>query len=162
VEIRSAIPTNLQLKLSIAIRQTTVIVENPATLVDPYRTGTLHRAGPDAMEHASIASPGRSVIDLVKSQPGWLVESNGTLHPPGSEYQTQYVVDGVPLMDNRSPSFAPEIEANDVESMSILTASFPAEYGRKLGGVVEISTLRDIGQGLHGKAVASGGSFDTR
>ena len=89
--------------------------------------------GTDTLEHRSTALPGRSVIDLVNSQPGWLLESNGVLHPRGSEYQTQYVVDGIPLTDNRSPSFAPEIEADDAESMTILTANFPAEYGRKLG-----------------------------
>ena len=33
--------------------------------------------------------------------------------------KTQFVVDGIPLMDNRSPSFGPEIEADDVQSMSI-------------------------------------------
>ena len=70
-------------------------------------------------------------------------------------------MDGIPLTDNRSPSFAPEIEADDAESVTILTANFPAEYGRKLGGVVEISTARNLRQGLHGQFVASGGSFGT-
>ena len=54
------------------------------------------------------------------------------LHPRGSEYQTQYVVDGIPLTDNRSPSFAPEIEANDAESMTILTANFPQNMAGSL------------------------------
>ena len=83
------------------------------------------------------------------------------LHPRGSEYQTQFVVDGIPLTDNRSPSFGPEIEADDVQSMSIYTAGIPAEYGRKMGGVVEVNTLQDSQPGFHGQAVLSGGSFDT-
>src|SRR5689334_7656883 len=70
VEIRTAIPANLQFKLSVATTQTTVLVENPDTSVDPYRIGTINRTGPDTLEHASIASPGRSLIDLVSSQPG--------------------------------------------------------------------------------------------
>ncbi len=45
--------------------------------------------------------------DLVNSQPGWLYEGNAVLHPRGSEYQTQFVVDGIPLTDNRSPGFGP-------------------------------------------------------
>jgi hypothetical protein len=97
----------------------------------------------------------------VNSQPGWLYEGNAVLHPRGSEYQTQFVVDGVPLTDNRSPSFGPEIEADDVQSMTIYTAGFPAEYGRKMGGVVELNTLEDSQPGFHGQAVLSGGSFDT-
>jgi hypothetical protein len=55
------------------------------------------------------ALPGRSMQDLVNSQPGWLYEGNAVLHPRGSEYQTQFVVDGIPLTDNRSPSFGPEL-----------------------------------------------------
>lgn len=161
VEVRSAISAELRIQLLLAPAQTAVDVRDSDTLVDPHRTGTTNRVGTDTLEYRSTASPGRSVIDLVNSQPGWLLESNGVLHPRGSEYQTQYVVDGVPLTDNRSPSFAPEIEADDAESMTILTANFPAEYGRKLGGVVEISTVRDARQGFHGKFVASGGSFDT-
>ena len=43
--------------------------------------------------------------------------------------------------------------------MSILTAGYPAEYGRKLGGVIEVTTERDSRPGLHGKADLSGGSF---
>ncbi len=161
VELRSAISVELRIQLSVATTQTAVEVRDSDTLVDPHRTGTLNRVGSDTLEHRSTALPGRSVIDLVNSQPGWLLESNGVLHPRGSEYQTQYVVDGVPLTDNRSPSFAPEIEADDAESVTILTANFPAEYGRKLGGVVEISTTHDSRPGLHGQFVASGGSFDT-
>jgi hypothetical protein len=98
---------------------------------------------------------------LVNSQPGWLYEGNAVLHPRGSEYQTQFVINGIPLTENRSPSFGPEIEANDLSSMSVYTAGFPAEYGRKMGGVVELHTIRDTNPGLHGQVVLSGGSYDT-
>ncbi len=97
----------------------------------------------------------------MNSQPGWLYEGNAVLHPRGSEYQTQFVVDGIPLTDDRSPSFGPEIEADDVQSLSIYTAGIPAEYGRKMGGVIEVNTLQDLQPGLHGQLVLSGGSFDS-
>ena len=45
--------------------------------------------------------------------------------------------------------------------MSIYTAGIPAEYGRKMGGVVEVNTIADTKPGMHGKVVLSGGSFDT-
>src|SRR6266404_16489 len=62
---------------------------------------------------------GRSFIDLVNQQPGWLLEANGVLHPRGSEYQVQYVVDGIPLYDNRSPAFAQSLGADEFESMTV-------------------------------------------
>ena len=88
--------------------------------------------------------------NVVNTAPGWLLEANGILHPRGSEYQVQYVVDGLPITDNRSPSFAPELDADGVHSMSILTGGYPAEYGRKLGGVIEVVTAANPRQGLHG------------
>jgi hypothetical protein len=97
----------------------------------------------------------------VNTQPGWLLEANGILHPRGSEYQTQYVVDGLPLTDNRSPAFAPELDADAVHSMSILTGGYPAEYGRKLGGVIEVVTSGQARQGFHGRIAAAAGSFAT-
>jgi len=161
VEIRSAIPAEHQAKLSLAAVNTSVVVGDRATLIDPHRTGTINRIGSDGIANRFPSLPGRSLVDLVNSQPGWLYEGNAVLHPRGSEYQTQFVVDGVPLTDNRSPSFGPEIEADDVQSMSVYTANFPVEYGRKMGGVVEVTTAKDTREGFHGKALASGGSFST-
>jgi hypothetical protein len=88
-------------------------------------------------------------------------EANGVLHPRGSEYDVQFVVDGLPLTQNRSPAFAPSIDAGDVESLRVLTASFPAEYGRKLGGIVEVTTKKDVQAGWHARFDAGGGSFST-
>jgi hypothetical protein len=94
-------------------------------------------------------------------QPGWLFEANGVLHPRGSEYQTQFVIDGMPMNENRSPAFAPGLETDQVTEMTVMTANIPAEYGRKLGGVIEVTTTHDIVTGLHGSASVGGGSFDT-
>ena len=161
VEIRSAVPEEFRISLSLAAVNTSVTVNDTETLVDPHRTGSVNRIGSETLETRPTALPGRSVVDLVNSQPGWLYEGNAVLHPRGSEYDTQFVVDGVPLTDNRSPSFGTEIEADDVQSLSIYTANIPAEYGRKLGGVIEVVTAKDPRLGFHGKAVLAGGSFAT-
>ncbi len=161
VEVRSAIPIEQSIHLSLASVNSTVVVNDSDTLIDPHQTETVNRIGLDTIDSRATSLPGRSLQDLVNSQPGWLYEGNAVLHPRGSEYQTQFVVDGIPLIDNRSPSFGPEIEADDVESMNIYTAGIPAEYGRKMGGVVEVNTLEDARPGLHGQVVLSGGSFDT-
>ena len=147
--------------LGLAALQSQVSVRADETLVDPRQTASMNRIGADSIQSRVLALPGRSLPDLVSTQPGWLLEANGVLHPRGSEYQTQYVVDGLPLTDNRSPSFAPEIQADSVHSMGILTGGFPAEYGRKLGGIIEIATAEDASRGFRGTFGAAGGSFGT-
>jgi len=161
VEIRSSIPAEYTFQLKLSLVKESVTVSAGDTLIDPDQAGSVSQIGTDLIQSRLSSIPGRSIQDLVNSQPGWLYEGNAVLHPRGSEYQTQFVVDGIPLTDNRSPSFGPEIEADDVESMSIYTAGIPAEYGRKMGGVVEVNTLQDSQAGFHGQVVLSGGSFDS-
>ena len=161
VEIHSALPTEYSVQLKLPTVNQSITVSTDNTLIDPDQAGSVSQIGTDFIENRLGSVPGRSIQDLVNSQPGWLYEGNAVLHPRGSEYQTQFVVDGIPLTDNRSPSFGPATEADDVESISIFTAGFPAEYGRKMGGVVEVNTLQDAQPGFHGEAVLSGGSFDS-
>jgi hypothetical protein len=161
IEIRSALPAEYVIKLNIAALSTAVDVTAEPTLLDPERTTTINHLDSKAITDRPSSLPGRSLPDLVDSQPGWLFEGNAVLHPRGSEYQTQFVIDGIPLTDNRSPGSGPELEADDVNSLNIYTAGIPAEYGRKMGGVVEVNTARDPQSGLHGEVVLSGGSFDT-
>ena len=161
LEIRVSVPTEHTIQLQLTALNQSVDVTAADTLIDPDRAGAVSEIGKDQIDERVSSPPGRSLQDLVNTQPGWIYEGNAVLHPRGSEYQTQFVVDGIPLTDNRSPSFGPEIEADDVQSMSIYTAGFPAEYGRKMGGVVEVNTLEDSQDGLHGQLVLSGGSFDS-
>jgi outer membrane cobalamin receptor len=161
IEIRSEVPVHVAVILGVAPVTTQVEVSDAATLVDPYRTGTEYSIGRRMLDESLGAQPGRELLDLVDEEPGWLYEANGVLHPRGSENDVQYVVDGLPITQNRSPAFAPSFDVDDVESMRVLTASYPAEYGRKLGGVIEVTTGKDAPSGLHGQLDADGGSFST-
>jgi hypothetical protein len=161
VDIHSSLPTEYRIQLKLPAVNESVTVTATNTLIDPDQAGSVSQIGADVIENRLSSIPGRSLQDLVNSQPGWLYEGNAVLHPRGSEYQTQFVVDGIPLTDNRSPSFGPAIDADDVQSMSIYTAGIPAEYGRKMGGVVEVNTLQNSQPGFHGQVVLSGGSFDS-
>jgi TonB-dependent Receptor Plug Domain len=161
VELRSEVPLRVPVTLGVAPVATQIQVTDNATLVDPSRTGSIYSVGRQTIDQEMAAQPGRNLSDLVNQQPGWLYEANGVLHPRGSEYDVQYVFDGLPLTQNRSPAFAPEFDADDVDSMRVLTAAFPAEYGRKLGGVVEVTTVKDLPGGLHGQVDVNGGSFSS-
>ena len=161
IEIRSAIPVEFAVHLALAAVSTSVTVQAADTLVDPHSATSVNQIGSETIASRTTSLPGRSLQDLVDSQPGWLYEGNAVLHPRGAEYQTQFVVDGIPLTDNRSPGSGPEIDADDATSISVYTAGIPAEFGRKMGGVVEVNTLKDTQPGMHGQFNLSGGSFDT-
>ncbi|HUJ21580.1 MAG TPA: carboxypeptidase-like regulatory domain-containing protein, partial [Bryobacteraceae bacterium] len=76
VEVQSALPKVLTLVLTVAPIATTVTVTDSQTLIDPNRVGTVNRIGSDTIAGRPASLPGRSIVDLVNSQPGWLYEGN--------------------------------------------------------------------------------------
>jgi outer membrane receptor protein involved in Fe transport len=162
IEIRSSLPTFHRVTLTLAAVAEPIEVAARSTLLDERQTTTAHRLGTETLQHRTATLPGRALPELVNTQPGWLLEANGILHPRGSEYHTQYVTDGLPLTDNRSPAFAAEIEPEDVEAVTILTGGYPAEYGRKLGGVIEVTTAAQAQHGFHARLTAGIDSLATR
>ena len=161
IELRSALPQTREVTLSIQPIQSTVEVTEADTLLDLDQPTNARYIGSREIKDRPVALPGRGVVNLVTAEPGWTFEANGVLHPRESEYDTQFVVNGFPMYDNRSPAFSPAADADNVESMKVYTSGIPAEFGEKLGGVVEINTQRNTSPGFHGTGVAQGGSFAT-
>ncbi len=161
VEIRSELPQKISVVLSVATVSQTVEVKDSDTLLDTTNPGNTYQLGAPTLRDWAATTPGRQAVDVVQSQPGWVLEANGVLHPRGSEYDTQYVVDGLPILNNRSPAFSPSDDLEDVQSVKTYTSGIPPEFGRKVGGVVETTTDRNPARGVHGTAILGGGSFDT-
>jgi hypothetical protein len=106
IEIRSSLPTTVvKIQLQLPEVNQSISVRAANTLSDPDEAGSVSQVGAEFIQDRLSSVPGRDLQDLVNSQPGWLYEGNAVLHPRGAEYQTQFVVDGIPLTDNRSPSF---------------------------------------------------------
>jgi hypothetical protein len=160
VEIRSAVPQQLDVALTLGVVATELTVRDTAPLLDGKQPTLLLQAGREQLDETLGTTLGRSTIDVVTTMPGWLLEANAVLHPRGSEYDTQYVIDGMPLYDNRSVGFAPAFENDEFEAVSVLTGGIPAEYGRRLGGVIALDTRRTGNPGYSGDAKFQTGSFE--
>ncbi len=159
IEIRSEIPQVREITLALEKMETAIQVLDSASLLDPRQAGTVFQVERRELEQKPFSTPGRGATSIVNTLPGWLMEANSVLHPRGSEYDTQYLIDGMPLADNRSPAFAPAIETDGLEAVHVFTANIPAEYGRRLGGVIELFTRRNDQPGHHPEVVLRGGSF---
>lgn len=160
VTVASALATSVTAQMDLA-KVSAVVTVPAAPLLDPEQISNVATISQAEIAQQLAVQPGRRLFDLVNGQPGWLFEQNGVLHPRESEYDVQFLVDGIPLTDNLSPAFSPGLESNDVEAMQVRTAGFAAEYGRDLGGVVDVTTRRQANAGWHGDVAAQGGSFDT-
>jgi hypothetical protein len=161
VEIRSAVPQAREVRLRLGPVATQVTVRANAPLLDTSQPELVMQAGRRQLDETLGTTPGRSLTDVVTTMPGWLLEANAVLHPRGSEYDTQYVIDGMPLYDNRSLAFAPAFENSEFEAVNIMTASIPAEYGRRLGGVITLDTRRVSVPGHSSEIDFQTGSYGT-
>lgn len=161
IPIVSSVPAERTLRLHLVTQTESVHVSAEPALLSPDQATSPIRLGSDTVDEHIQGVPGRSLIDLINTLPGWLYEGNAVLHPRGSEYQTQYVLDGVPIQDNRSPGFGPTFDADELQAVTVYTAGFPAEFGGSLGGVIALDTIRNSLPGWRGSLTTTAGGLQT-
>ena len=160
VDIRSAVPIDLDLTLAVASATTTVqVVGHAEDLIerDPTAHTDVDRSLIEKMPLES-SSGLNQVITL--ASPGVVADSNGFFHPIGDHAQTQFSIDNQPITDQQSKLYSNQISQDAVESMEIITGVAPAEYGDKSSLVVHIVTKSGLDQAKPIGSVSLGyGSF---
>ena len=76
IEVRSAVPIEIRVRLSLASVRTEVKVTDSGTLIDPLSSSSASQIGTQQIQQRLSSLPGRSVQDLVLSQPGWLAQGS--------------------------------------------------------------------------------------
>src|SRR3984893_3767281 len=76
VEIRSEVPLYVKVTLGLASIVTQVQVTASETLAYPNQTSPVPAVGPQMIQEDGPPHPGRGLLDLVNSLPGWAYEAN--------------------------------------------------------------------------------------
>ena len=162
IDLESTIPASIELSLSLAgtTAAVTVTGDNSAVL-EQDRTSSDTDLNQTLLERPIGAAPSRAIESMVASAPGFVTDDNGRMHPRGSESQVQYVVDGVPVTDNMSAIFSTSLDARTLRTVEVLTGGIPAEFGDKLGGVINVNTRSGLEGPTQGGLSLSGGSLST-
>jgi Carboxypeptidase regulatory-like domain len=160
VEVRSAVPVNVRVSLTVAGSSSSVTVEAGADLVENDPTGhtDVDRALFDKIPLESQSSSLSSLVTL--ASPGVAADSNGLFHGLGDHASNSFSVDGQPITDQQSKVFSNQIPVDSVASLEVIPGAPPAEYGGKTSLVI-VATTRS-GQGIttpHGSVNASYGTF---
>src|SRR5215469_11379749 len=163
VDVRSAVPSNLKIALTLAGSTSNVTVE--ATGADLIETEpTPHTdVDRDLFDKLPLESSTSSLSSLVTlAAPGVVADSNGLFHGLGDHAENSFSVDGQPITDQQSKIFSNQLPVDSIQSMEVISGAPPAEYGDKTS-VVIVATTRS-GQGVttpHGSVSASYGTFGT-
>ncbi len=163
VDIRSAVPVDLSLRLAVQGSNTTVTVEGAAEdLLE--NTPTFHTdVDRGLFDKLPLESQSSSVSSLVTlASPGIAADSNGLFHGMGDHAENSFSLDGQPITDQQSKVFSNQIPIDAIQSMEVISGAPPAEFGDKTSVVIDVTTRS--GQGMttpHGSVAASYGSFGT-
>ncbi len=163
VNVKSAVPLTVDLKLALAGSNTTVSVEAASNMVATVSPSAHTVVSQRAITELPEPSPGAGLADLIaETSPSVVADSNGFFHPLGDHAEQTFVVDGQPDSNQQSKLFSTAIPTNAISSLNLVTAAPSAEYGDKTSLVVEATTRSGLGETKpHGEVETYYGSFGT-
>ena len=165
IALRSNIPSFVSIRLKLAERAESMVVsarEN-TTLIDVEATGTKTELNASNLARMPISVGSRGLEAALLSFPGFAPNANGAIHPRGAHNQMTYVIDGMPVSDQLTGSFANSVDPSIVETIELFTGNIPAEFGSKISGVANITTRSGLASGrkFSGNSQWSAAQFDT-
>ena len=165
VTLRTAAPVTLEIALQLEAQQETVdvSVNARATLIDAEATGTRSELSRATIERMPVQVGARGLEAVLLNFPGFAANANGAIHPRGAHNQMTYVIDGMPISDQFTGSFATSIDPSLVQTIELYTGDVPPEYGAKVSGVANITTRSgfDAGGKRFGTVEVGGAGYDT-
>src|SRR6267143_1007869 len=161
VDVRSSVPTGIQIALKLGTAATSITVEaNGGDLLE--KDPSFHTDVDTGLtERMPLESQSSSVSSLVTlATPGVVADSNGLFHGLGDHAENSFSVDGQPITDQQSKVFSNQIPLDSIQSLEAVSGGPPAEYGDKTSLVIKVTTRSGLGVTKPtGSVFSSYGSF---
>ena len=161
VDVRSGVPIDLDLALSLAGEATSVqVTGHTEELVE--RDPTMHVDLDQNLADKLPIEPSSGLnSQIMLASPGVAADANGFFHPMGDHAQTQYSIDNQPVTDQQSRIYSNQLPPDAVQSLEIMQGLAPPEYGDKSSLIVSVVTKSGLGQAPSGSLTAGYGSFSS-
>ena len=116
-----------------------IVVTGQAPVVDTTQTNTGDVYNETFLQEGTIGSAGRSFQNVMGMSAG--VQGGGNPSVLGStEGENAYLIDGMDSTDPVTSTFGTNFNFDAIQEISFQTGGFEAEYGRALGGIVNVVT----------------------
>jgi hypothetical protein len=129
--------TDLSMAMGAVAEAITVTAD--AVVVDPTQTTVQQNFGTNHLKYAAIGTAGRTYQTVLAQAPG--VTGGANPNVLGANLgQNNYMLDGVNTTDPVTHTFGSNLPFDAIQEVSIQTLGKDAEYGRAIGGVVNVVT----------------------
>ncbi|MFQ5789401.1 MAG: TonB-dependent receptor domain-containing protein [Acidobacteriota bacterium] len=130
--------------------------------IDPQRTGSARMLTAESL--GTLPSPiTQDVPALVRNlAPGAVLGHDNFIHMRGNELSLHQFVNGVSFLDNPHQHFTPGLSPQIFETVNFIAGGFPAEFGNRFGGILDITTRSGRTLNGRGRAALSLGTVSHR
>jgi Carboxypeptidase regulatory-like domain len=116
-----------------------VTVTTEAPLLDPTQASVAQTYDKNYLRDLPIGSGGRDYLSVLQAAPGSVSDGNPNVF--GSlNSENAYYIDGTDTTDPVTSTFGTNFNYDAIEEISYITAGYEAEYGRAIGGVINLVT----------------------
>jgi len=149
VDVRSSIPMEVPVKLAVAqlSESISVTASAPAAQLETDTSETHIDIDKSYIAKAPAAVASRAMEQIITSTPGFAKDENGRFHFQGAHSQSEYVVDGQTISDQTGVTFSNSIDPGIAQGIEIIYGNVPAEFGEKVGAVINLTTKSGLGLG---------------
>ena len=163
IDLRTTIPVDVPVRLELAALRESVTVTGETTTAQLETDTSASHIDLDKsyIARAAATTSGRAMEDLVTGTPGFAKDENGRFHFQGFHSQAQYVVDGQTISDQTGVTFSNSIDPGIAQSVEVIYGNVPAEYGEKIGAVINLSTKSGLSSPFQGDLSFGGARFGT-
>ena len=148
-QIRDSIVVSLSrvnkvnIAMTLARVSESVTVSGNTVVIDPTQTNTQVNLKEDFLKYASVGQNGRGYQDALEVIPGVADQDGAGGNPSffGANLgQNSYTIDGLNTTDPVTHTFSANFGFDAIQEIAVQTGGFEAEYGRAVGGIVNVIT----------------------
>ena len=155
---RAAPHIDLELR-PIADIRAEVTVSEQAKLLDETEAATITNISARQIQDLPAAKR-TQLTDVITPYVSSVVAGHDNfVHLRGNELSLNTFINGVSFYDNPHQIFTPGISPDIVQSVNVFTGGFPAEFGNRFGGILDIVTRGGFDANGHGSVTLGGGNF---
>src|SRR5437867_5074360 len=148
LEVRSPIPMELKIDLTPSLTEkVTVTADKDAAQLETDTSISHVDIDKSFIAKAPATSATRAMEQIVTSTPGFAKDENGRFHFQGAHSQSEYVIDGQTISDQTGVTFSNSIDPGIAQGIEIIYGNVPAEFGEKVGAVINLTTKSGLGGG---------------
>src|SRR5882724_9728077 len=162
IDVRSPITLELKLDLTPSLIEKVTVVGDKGVQLETDSSMSHIDIDKSFIAKAPATVASRAMEEIITSTPGFAKDENGRFHFQGAHSQSEYVIDGQTISDQTGVTFSNSIDPGIAQGIEVIYGNVPAEFGEKVGAVINLTTRSGLGTGgPHPEAYVGMSKFST-